>query len=243
LTDSKAVRERFQRDNPSLIIHCAAITKIAACDQEPTLARRVNIEATKLLADLALQIPFVFFSTDLVFDGKKGNYSEDDPVNPLSLYAETKVIAEKAVLQNPTHMVIRTSLNGGVSPTGDRSFTEDLRRAWQAGKTTGLFVDEFRSPIAGIETARAMWELIQKQASGLYHVAGSERLSRWQIGQLLAARHPELNPKLDRASLKEYGGPPRSPDTSLNCAKAEKLLSRRLPGLTEWFDRHRVQPF
>ena len=243
LTDGEAVRKRFQRDRPALIIHCAAVTKIAACEQDPTAARKINIEATKLLEDLAAQISLVFFSTDLVFDGKNGNYSEDDSVNPLSLYAETKVIAEKAVLQNPRHTVIRTSLNGGVSPTGDRSFSEDLRRAWQMGKTTRLFVDEFRSPIAAIETARAVWELLAKQATGLYHVAGSERLSRWQIGELIAARHAELKPKLEPASIKEYTGPPRAPDTSMNCTKAEALLERKWPGLTEWLDLHHVEPF
>ena len=72
----------------------------------------------------------------------------------------------------------------------------------------------------------------------LYHVAGSERLSRWQIGQLLAARCPELQPKIVPGSLKQYAGAPRAPDTSLNCAKAQKLLSFRLPGLTEWLSAH-----
>ena len=151
--------------------------------------------------------------------------SESAPVNPLSVYAATKVAAEQILLANPSHTIIRTSLNGGTSPTGNRGFNEQMRRAWQAGQTLRLFTDEFRSPIPAEVTARAIWELAALNQAGLYHVAGSERLSRWQIGQLLAARWPELKPKIEPGSLKEYAGAPRAPDTSLNCAKAQKLLS------------------
>jgi dTDP-4-dehydrorhamnose reductase len=129
-------------------------------------------------------------------------------------------------------------LNAGVSPTRDRGFNEELRRVWEAGKSARLFVDEFRSPMAAIETVKAVWQLVQKNARGLYHVAGSEHLSRWRIGELLAARWPELNAKLEPASLKEYSGPPRAPDTSLNCTKAEALLGYRLPGFSSWLESH-----
>jgi dTDP-4-dehydrorhamnose reductase len=179
----------------------------------------------------------------LVFDGRTGNYDEAAPVNPLSVYAETKAAAELIIRANPKHTVIRTSLNGGASPTGDRGFNEQMRRAWQAGQTLRLFTDEFRCPIAAEVTARAVWELAARNEPGLYHVAGSERLSRWQIGRLLAARWPELNPGIEPASLKEYAGAPRAPDTSLNCAKAQKLLSFRLPGLTEWLSAHPDEAF
>jgi dTDP-4-dehydrorhamnose reductase len=78
---------------------------------------------------------------------------------------------------------------------------------------------------------------------GLYHVAGSERLSRWQIGQLLAGRWPQLKPRIEPGSLKEYSGAPRAPDTSLNCAKAQDLLSFPLPSLTEWLAAHPDEAF
>ncbi|MDB6121264.1 MAG: putative dTDP-4-dehydrorhamnose reductase, partial [Pedosphaera sp.] len=102
------------------------------------------------------------------------------------------------------------------------------------GRTLKLFTDEFRSPIAAAVTARTVWELVSRNQPGLYHVAGNERLSRWQIGQLLAARWPELNPKMEAGSLKKYQGAPRSPDTSLNCVKVQNLLSFPLSGLSEW---------
>jgi dTDP-4-dehydrorhamnose reductase len=234
LTNFSAVQAVFRREAPRLVIHCAALSKSAECQTNPAQARKINVEATQVLAELAADIPLLFFSTDLVFDGRAGNYDESASPNPLSIYAETKVAAERIVLANPRHTVIRTSLNGGVSPSGNRGFNEEIRAAWQAGRSLRLFVDEFRSPIPAGVTARAIWELAVLNQPGLYHVAGSERLSRWQIGQLLAARWPQLNPKLESASLSEYRGAPRAPDTSLNCSKVQKLLSFPLPGLTEW---------
>jgi len=243
LLDFGAVRHRFKQEKPSLVIHSAAMTKSPACQQQPELTRKVNVEVTRMLAGLAAEATFVFFSTDLIFDGRKGDYVETDALNPLSVYAETKVAAEAIVAEHPKHLIIRTSLNGGRSPTGDRGFNEELVRAWQAGEVVNLFEDEFRSPIAATETARAVWELIQSGATGVYHVAGAERLSRLQIGELLVARWTSLKPRINRTSLKTYAGPPRSPDTSLNCAKAQKLLSFALPGLTDWLAANPNEPF
>ena len=234
LDDSAAVRNTFQKDLPQLVIHCAALSQTPACQKNPELARRLNVDVTARLAELAAEIPFVFFSTDLVFDGRAENYDESAPVRPLGVYAETKVAAEKIVLANPRHTVVRTSLNGGVSPTGDRGFNEQLRRAFARGETLRLFTDEFRCPIPAVVTARAVWELVAQNATGLFHVAGSERLSRLQIGQLLAARWPQFRPKVEGMSLSEFTGPPRTPDTSLNCARAQRRLSFPLPGLSAW---------
>jgi dTDP-4-dehydrorhamnose reductase len=234
LTDASAVRAAFRRQAPQLVIHCAALSRSPACEANPALARQLNVEVTALLAELAADIPLFFLSSDLVFDGRKGNYDETAPGNPLGVYAETKAAAEQIILANPRHTVVRTSLNGGISPTRDRGFNEQMRLAWQAGQRMKLFTDEFRSPIPAEVTARAIWELAAPSRPGLYHVAGSERLSRWEIGQLLAARWPQLKPRIEPGSLREYSGAPRAPDTSLNCAKAQTLLSFPLPGLTKW---------
>jgi len=243
VTDVIAVREQFRARAPQLLIHCAAVSRSPACQENPSLARKVNVEATACLAELAGDIPFIFLSSDLVFDGRQGNYDESARPNPLSVYAETKLEAEQVVLANPKHTVVRLSLNGGVSPSGDRGFNEEMRRAWQAGKTLKLFVDEFRCPLPAMVTARAIWELVAQCKPGLYHLAGSQRLSRWQMGQLVAARAPQLNPRLEPASRRDYTGPPRPADTSLNCAKIQKLLSFPLPGLGEWLMANRDEPF
>lgn len=234
LTDTARVRELWLLLQPSLVIHCAALSRTEACERDPTLARTLNVDVTARLADLSADIPFFLFSSDQVFDGHKGWYVETDEPHPRNVYAETKLAAERLVLANPKHTVVRTSLNAGWSPTGDRSFVEEMRRTWQAGRRLTLFTDEFRCPIPAGVTARAVWELAQKQQPGLYHLAGAERLSRWDIGRVLAAQWSELQAETAPGSIRDYAGPFRPPDLSLNCDKIQALLSFRLPGFREW---------
>jgi dTDP-4-dehydrorhamnose reductase len=239
LLDFSKVEKEFFKAKPQLIIHCAAITVVSEAQKNPELARRVNVEVTKHLAELAHAIPFVFFSTDLVFDGRKGNYAETDSPNPLHLYGETKAAAEAIVMKNPQHLVIRTSINGGTSPSGQRAFNEQLRASMQkAGQGMTLFTDELRNPIPAAETARAVWDLVQKNCAGLYHVAGAEKLSRFEIGQWLVKRWPEVTAEIKSGSAKDFPGPLRALDTSLDISKAQKVLTHTLPKFTQWLNQH-----
>jgi dTDP-4-dehydrorhamnose reductase len=233
LEDFAAVREALKKDTPELVIHCAAQANTPACEKDPALAHKLNVGVTSVLAELAADIPLIFFSTDLVFDGHAGNYDETAAVNPLSVYAKTKAEAERIVLANSKHTVVRTSLNFGRSPTGNRAFNEQMRSAAERGDTLQLFTDEFRCPIPAEATARAVWELAAQDKPGLYHLTGSERLSRWEIGRLLAEYWAPLPVKMEPSSIRDFRGLPRSPDTSLNCEKIQKLLSFPLPKFSE----------
>ncbi|MDE3041817.1 MAG: SDR family oxidoreductase [Nitrospirota bacterium] len=234
LTDAGAVRRLWRDLHPHAVIHCAAQSRTGLCQQDPTLAQRINVKATALLAELAAGIPFLFLSSDQVFDGSKGWYVETDPVNPLNVYGETKAEAERIVLQNPRHSVIRVALNAGTSPTGDRSFVEDMRNSLKGGTLLTLFTDEFRCPLPAGMTARALWELIDQDRPGLYHLGGAERLSRWEIGQALISWYPELAGQIQPDSVGTYTGAPRPPDLSMRCDKLQGLLSFPLSGLRAW---------
>ena len=100
------------------------------------------------------------------------------------------------------------------------------------GEETRLFTDEFRCPIAAASTAAMVWKMVHLGLEGLYHLAGSEKLSRWQIGQLLAG-HWQIQPPMVATSLRSYSGAPRSPDTSLDCAKLARDLGCAMPALSE----------
>ena len=234
IADFRKVELQFREANPALVIHCAAMSRSPECQANPPKARLINVEATRHLAGLAADIPLLFFSTDMVFDGRQGNYDEHAGVNPLSCYGETKAEAEQVVLKNPRHLAVRTSLNAGRSPSGDGSFNEQWRNAWARKQSLRLFVDEFRSPIHASATVRACLELIRGGQAGLFHVAGAEKMSRYELGWLLGARCPELAPQFEPASIAEYKGAPRPPDTSLNCARAQTHLSFSLPKLSEF---------
>ena len=109
-----------------------------------------------------------------------------------------------------------------------------MRRAWAEGQTLNLFDDEFRNPIHARFTARAAWQILLAASPGLYHVAGSEVLSRWDIGEQMKARWLKLSPRTRKTSLRDYSGAPRPPNTTLNISKALKVPGVQLPSFTEW---------
>jgi len=242
LTDFPEVQRQFEADLPKLLIHCAAMSDPTVCETQHTLTRLVNREATFYLSGLAQDIPMIFISSDLVFDGKHGNYTEQDEPSPLTFYARTKAEAEALVLANLLHSVVRTTLNAGKSPDSDRGIEEQLRLRWAKGDTVKLFIDEYRCPTPAEVTARGIWELALAKRPGLYHLAGSQRLSRLEIGQAIAESRPEWNPKIESCSLRDYAGPPRAPDTSLDCGKLQQILSFPLTGLREWLVSSATQP-
>jgi CheY-like chemotaxis protein len=145
-----------------------------------------------------------------------------------------KLEAEQAVLQNPRHTVVRIVLTAGTSETSDRSFVEDMCHVAKAGKDVTLYADEFRCPLPAGVIARVVWELVDRKQRGLYHLGGSERLSRWEIGETLLPWCPELKGRLIKGSARNHVGSPRPADLSLRYDKIQSLLSFRIPGFREW---------
>jgi dTDP-4-dehydrorhamnose reductase len=234
LTETSKVTAHIHALKPDLLIHCAALSRTKDCEQDPERARRINVEATAHLAQLSQDIPFIFLSSGEVFDGRTGWYSETDEPHPINVYGQTKLEAEQAVLQNSRHTVVRIVLTAGASEHGDRSFVEDMCRAARAGKAITLYADEFRCPLPAGIIARAVWELVDQKQPSLYHLGGSERLSRWDIGESLLPWYPELKGRLVKGSARNHVGSSRPADLSLRCDKIQGLLSFRIPGFREW---------
>lgn len=234
LTDLPAVRTAFGTWHPDAVIHCAALSRTKDCERHPDRARAVNVQATAHLAELARDRPFFFISSGEVFDGRRGWYEETDEAKPVNVYGKTKLEAERLVLCNARHSVVRIVLTAGISRNQDRSFVEDMCRAATEGKTVTLYADEFRCPLPAGVIARAIWELLGRDRPGLYHLGGSERLSRWEIGQALVPWYPELDGCLVQGSSRMHVGAPRPPDLSLSCGKLQSLLSFPIPGFRSW---------
>lgn len=234
LTERSNLETRIHTLKPNLLIHCAALSRTKDCEQDPERAYRINVEATAHLAQLSQDIPFIFLSSGEVFDGKTGRYGETDEPKPINVYGQTKLEAEQAVLQNPGHTVVRIVLTAGTSERGDRSFVEDMCRTAKSGKDVTLYADEFRCPLPAGIIARAVWELVDQKQTGLYHLGGSERLSRWEIGEALLPWYPELKGRLVEGSARNHTGSSRPADLSLRCDKIQRLLSFPIPGFREW---------
>src|SRR5262245_52954618 len=234
LANRRDVDRAWQSLKPTVVIHCAALSRTKDCEHNPAQARRINVEATAHLAQLSENNPFIFLSSGEVFDGKTGWYGETDEASPINVYGQTKLEAEQTVLQNPGHTVVRIVLTAGTSETRNRSFVEDMSLTARAGKDVTLYADEFRCPLPAGVIARTIWELVDRRQPGLYHLGGSERLSRWEIGAALLPWYPELKDRLVTGSARNHVGGLRPPDLSLRCEKIQRLLSFRIPGFREW---------
>jgi len=220
LAAPSSIREAVERARPSAIFFCAydksnpAITVDAAV----AAARAAAASGTR----------FVFFSTDLVFDGRAGSYGEDAPTGPLSSYGTMKRDAEALVAaEHPAALIIRTSILVGESGVLLRPAYEC--DAMVRGQSVDLYRDEWRSPVHVDDVARAAWELCMLDVAGIYHVAGT-RLSRLELGRLLCDMF-----RFDPALVREADRPVSRPrDTSLDSRRAAALLGwspRPLAGL------------
>ncbi len=238
LLDHDRMRSEFAQQAPVALVHCAAIANTGHCEENPELAFRTNSEATRVLSELFSELPMVFLSTDIVFDGLSGGYVEESECRPINVYGRTKLDAETYVLRYPNHCVLRLSLNGGVSPSGDRGFNEVLKQTFNRGEELKLFVDEYRQPLPVEVTARVIMTALRERWSGIYHLGGAERMSRFAIGELLAAHWGIAKPNLSPSSLKDFSGGIRAPDTSMDCRKIQSRLDFEIPSLRDWLKDH-----
>ena len=246
LTDGPALAELLRAEDFDAVIHAAALSNPNQCQQAPELSRRVNVEATTLLAELcaARGLPLAFTSTDLVFDGTGSLYAEDAPPSPVSLYGEHKVLAEEAVrARHPEGgLVCRLPLLFGRSEPGAACFLDGFLACARRGETLRLFEDEFRSPADARDVARGLVLMLERGARGILHLGGPERLSRLTFGQRLKDALEALGqgPDLRLEATRQADVPmaaPRPRDVSLTSARAIALgfapatVAQALPGV------------
>ncbi len=227
LRDFSAVKELFTQIQPDAIIHTAAASKPNFCQTNPEESYRINVDASLNIARLCAenQIPCVFTSTDLVFDGTKSFYTETDSVSPISHYGEQKVLTERGMLDiYPKTAVCRMPLMFGKVPPTAISFIQPFIDKLKKGEDLFLFSDEFRTPVSGITAAKGLLLALEKQVSGILHLGGKERISRYQFGELLAEIMQVSTQNIKPCLQKEVPmAAPRSPDTSLDSSKAFAL--------------------
>jgi dTDP-4-dehydrorhamnose reductase len=222
LADASAIAAAFRSDRPDVVLHAAAMARVADCWRDPERACLVNNAATQTLARLAADAGarLVLVSTDLVFDGENGPYRETDPPSPVSVYGRTKQSAEEAALAAPRSAVVRVSLLYGPSLHGRLSFFDEQAAALRAGRPVALFRDEWRTPLDLVTAARALVAVAKSDFSGLLHVGGPERLSRLEMGLRLAAVlgvDPSLVVATDRAAA--FAPEPRPRDVALDSSR------------------------
>jgi dTDP-4-dehydrorhamnose reductase len=227
LADADALAGAFREARPDAVLHAAAVANVGQCYRNPDRAHLVNARGSAMLAGLAAEAGarLLLVSTDLVFDGTRGWYAEDDAPSPLSVYGRSKVEAERAVLAQPRTAVARVSLLLGPTLTGRGAFFDQQVQALRAGRPISCFADEWRSPLDLATAARALLALARSDFTGLLHVGGPERLSRLDMGRCLAERlgaDPAL--VVPGKQAEAAAAEPRPRDTSLNSSKWRGLV-------------------
>jgi dTDP-4-dehydrorhamnose reductase len=186
LTDFQALKQLFQQIQPDAVIHTAAASSPNFCQTHPELSHLINVSASCNLAGLSAnaQIPCVFTSSEMVFDGRNPPYRESDPVCPVNLYGEQKVAAEVGMLErHPQTAICRMPLMFGAAPFA-QSFIQPFIEKLRSGQELNLFIDEFRTPISGTAAAQGLLLALEK-VHGYIHLGGKERLSRYEFGCLM----------------------------------------------------------
>ncbi len=175
----------LDQTRPEAVIHCAALADLEACEADPHLARRTNVDLPAQLADACARrkIRLVHVSTDAVFDGEKdGCYTEWDAPRPLSVYARTKYEAEQAVLRlNPNAVVARVNFYGW-SLSGRRSLAEFFVYNLMHGRSVHGFTDVIFCPMWVNHLGQILLKMLERGLRGLYHVVGPQAMSKYQFG-------------------------------------------------------------
>ncbi|BBO77060.1 NAD(P)-dependent oxidoreductase [Desulfosarcina widdelii] len=226
LTDSDVMATLFDRIRPQAVIHAAAASDPAFCERHIDEARRINVTATESLAGQCARwkIPFVFTSTDLVFDGTRPPYAEDDATTPIAAYGRQKVEAEQRVMACwPKALICRLPLMIGLSGGFRGNFSFEMLKAIETGTSMNLFADEFRTPVDGQSAAAGILTVMGK-TSGILNLGGRRRISRYEMGRRLAVIMECKDANIRPVSIREVAAAaPRSPDVSLNSQRAYRL--------------------
>jgi dTDP-4-dehydrorhamnose reductase len=226
LTRFKEIKENLQEIRPDALIHAAAESNPNFCQLNPAASHEINVEAPANLASLCadLRIPFVFISSDLVFNGLKPPYTESGPVCPVCIYGEQKAEAERAVLERyPQALVCRMALMFGDAGQGAASFIQPLINDMRNGRQINLFMDEYRTPVSAANAAQGILLELCK-ANGILHIGGLERISRFDFGKLLRDIVGAPNAKLYACTRQSIEiAAPHPADVSLGSTRAMAL--------------------
>lgn len=227
LSDASAVLSNLEKSDPDAILHAGAVSSAEAARRAPSIAHAVNVEGTGRLADWCRHLGrrIVYTSTDLVFDGSAPWRKEGDPAEPVLEYGRSKRSAEPSVLDTPRGLVARLSLLYGPSRNGRPSYFERTLTGWKRGEPQAFFEDEFRTPLDLDTVASVLVSLLESEATGILHVAGAERLSRFDLMRRVA-ESLGTDPALVLANRqKDMDFPePRPADVSLDTARLMDLM-------------------
>lgn len=188
-SDIKSWKEEFLSIRPEYIINTAAMTNVDACEEKKQEAWFANATFVEQLSRIALIIEahFIHFSTDYVFDGRKGPYVESDQPRPISYYGKSKLAGENAVIHSHAfNTVIRTNVVYGFTNSDQQDFVKWVLNNADASKQMTIVDDQYSNPTLTDDLALAVKRIIEKKRSGIYHIGGNTQCSRLEFAMEIA---------------------------------------------------------
>jgi dTDP-4-dehydrorhamnose reductase len=252
-TNREEVQLVFRKLRPEVVIDTAALHNVDYCETHQNEALSINAEGTRNVAEAASQnkARLVFISTDFVFDGSKGSYLEIDKPNPINYYGVTKVEGERIISETcHDYAIVRPSViyscvsqDETVSSSGKPlNFGMWLVQKLKRREPVKIVSDQYASPTLADNLAEAVVKLAESRKNGIYHTAGSTRLSRYEFALKLADKLGFDRTLVGSTTTSELGQvAKRPPDSSLSIEKIEKELNVRMLPIDEALEYFRKQ--
>jgi len=229
LTDHISLKKIFDEFKPEVVIHCASISNAEKVDMVlPSFAYDVNVNATKRIAELCSDhdAKLIYFSTDLVYAGYRGSIlNEDAKLNPISFYAETKLMGEIKIQETfNNYIILRTALLYGFGLNQSLNHFQFAFKDLKNGKPVKLFTDQFRTPLEVSDSARMISDLLQSNIScEVLNFGGKDRLSRFQLLELVCEEAGFDKNLLIATTMDEVGLSYKVADVSMNTDKLKSF--------------------
>jgi len=235
IAESHDIKRTITDFYPNIIIHCASLTNVDECEADKEFTRLVNVSATKNIAEAISDkdIKLIYISTDSVYDGEKGNFSEDDEVNPQNIYGQTKYEGELEVSKHPNSLILRTNLFGW-NIQDKHSLGEWVLKELKANKRINGFKDAYFSTIYTLELARIIDIAIRKKITGVFNCGSTDSCSKYEfavkIADFFSLDKSLINPiAIDESRFTAK----RGKNLSLDVTKLQKDLKYRMPDIND----------
>lgn len=218
LTNYNDLKEYADSVKPDAVIHCAAYTKLDACEENKKYAYKMNVDVTEKLSSICNHM--IYMSSDAVFSGNKGLYSEDDNPDPVNYYGLTKYQGELAASQRRTNLIIRSSIFGYSHDTDNVSIAEwGLKNLYKNQGISG-FEDVYFNPLYSRVLGQKIKNMCDNRVEGLYHLGSIDRISKYEFFVMLADKLGVDRSLVTASSVKTKSFiAKRTLDTSLSTAK------------------------
>lgn len=239
ITNKDTVKRIICEFNPSIILHCASLTNVDQCEIERDITKKVNVFATRYLADCVIDndIKLIYISTDAVYDGVRGNFSEDDNVNPLNYYGQTKYEGELEVAKKENSLIFRTNIFGW-NIQEKKSLAEWILDELKAKRNITGFRDACFSSIYTLEFARVIDIAIRKDLSGVYNCGSADSCSKYEFALKIADCFGYDKALISPISIDDFNfKAERGKKLTLSGNKIKGALNYKLPTIDQSVER------